>query len=100
MGEVREPGAGAGRGTVGTRGRRGHGQQARGEEQCGGERGAAPVGGQVHGEAHPLTPLLISVAVKCFWNATNRATAGAASTTAPARMAPNGLVARPAMLLM
>ena len=48
----------------------------------------------------PFTPLLISEAVNRFWNTTNSATAGAASTTAPARIAPNGLAARPAMLLM
>ncbi len=45
---------------------------------------------------HPLTPDPRSEAVKCFWKATNSATAGAASTTAPARMAPNGFAARPA----
>ncbi len=49
---------------------------------------------------YPLTPEPRLDAVKCFWNATNSATAGAASTTAPARIAPYGFVARPAMLLM
>ena len=49
---------------------------------------------------HPFTPLLSSAPVNLFWNTTNRATAGAASTTAPARIAPYGLSARPAMLLM
>ena len=49
---------------------------------------------------HPLTPDPRSEVVKCFWKATNSATAGAASTTAPARMAPNGFAARPAPVLM
>lgn len=49
---------------------------------------------------YPLSPEPRSEAMKCFWNTANSATAGAASTTAPARIAPNGLDARPAMLLM
>lgn len=49
---------------------------------------------------HPLTPDPRSEEVKCRWNATKSATAGAASTTAPARIAPKGLLARPAALLM
>ena len=49
---------------------------------------------------HPLTPDPRSEAVKCLWKAMNRATAGAASTTAPARIDPNGLAARPAITLM
>ncbi len=52
------------------------------------------------GPCQPFTPLLISEAVNCFWKTRNSATAGAASTTAPARIAPCGLAARPAMLLM
>ena len=50
--------------------------------------------------AHPFTPELRSEESNFFWNATNSATAGAARTTAPASPAPNGLVARPAMLPM
>ena len=45
-----------------------------------------------------FTPEPRSEEVKCRWNATNSATAGAASTTAPARIAPYGLLARPATL--
>ena len=37
---------------------------------------------------HPLTPEPSSEAVNRFWKATKSATAGAARTTAPARMAP------------
>ena len=51
---------------------------------------------QRHGQ--PFTPEPRSDEVKCRWNATNSATAGAASTTAPARIAPYGLLARPATL--
>ena len=47
---------------------------------------------------HPFTPEPRSEEVKWRWNATKRATAGAASTQAPARMAPYGFVARPATL--
>ena len=49
---------------------------------------------------HPFTPEPMSDAVKCFWKATKSRTAGAASTHAPARIAPYGLAARPATLLM
>ncbi len=52
------------------------------------------------GRDHPLMPELSEDAVKWRWNAMNRSTAGAARTTAPASIAPNGLVARPATLLM
>ncbi len=41
---------------------------------------------------HPFTPLPMLRSVNFRWNATNSATAGAASTTAPARIAPYGFV--------
>src|SRR5665647_1023026 len=45
--------------------------------------------GGVHGQAdQPFTPEPSSDEVKCFWKAMKRATAGAARTTAPARIAP------------
>ncbi len=49
---------------------------------------------------HPLTPDPICVDTKCRWKATNSATAGAASTHAPARIAPNGFAARAETVLM
>ena len=49
---------------------------------------------------HPLTPEPICVDTKCRWKAMNSATAGAASTQAPARIAPNGFAARADTVLM
>ena len=59
------------------------------------------VGGDALGHVgHPFTPEPRSDEVKYLWKATKRATAGAARTQAPARIAPYGFAARPAMLLM
>ncbi len=88
--EVREP-----PGLVRRRRGRGAGGHHR---ETGGDQHGRHGGGELHG--HPFTPLLMLEAVKCRWKARNSATAGAASTTAPARIAPYGLVARPAMVLM
>ena len=44
---------------------------------------------------HPFTPEPRLLWTKWRWKTTNSATAGAASTHAPARIAPNGLEARP-----
>ena len=49
---------------------------------------------------HPLTPDPRSLETKWRWNAMNSATAGAASTAAPARIAPYGLSAAAATVLM
>ncbi len=52
------------------------------------------------GHRHPLTPDPRSLETKWRWNAMNSATAGAASTAAPARIAPYGLSAAAATVLM
>ena len=53
------------------------------------EAGQGVRDGGLGGQAdQPFTPEPSSDEVKCFWNATNSATAGAARTTAPARIAP------------
>jgi len=51
-------------------------------------------------QCQPFTPEPTSVETKCRWKAMNSPTAGAASTQAPARIAPNGFVARDDTLLM